>query len=513
MEEGEAQVLLPLAEHEICNASKHVGTPTTPKLCDKCKSFLRKLTQHQGHRDADRIYGMDGFDDYSVRRGCYLCLCVSKAWKLFSDLPWQLVSIAAHRPRSLQIKASTAKVAAPSHPGSMREDLEVCLGHIDGAMPDASDMGDAWRTLTLNSQKFHAVPTREHSLDFLENRVRRCLETHKKCRLPVTTTTRVYLSRLLFIGSDVDDHCKVVDCRPRIRWQYAALNYCWGASKFIQISKRTCKTYKQAVPTTALPNAFRDAILICRRLNIRYLWIDSLCILQDDMNDWANESAKMADIYEGAVLVIAATSTTNPHCSFLEQGEALQQEPIEIESESLCGRFPAVKARRRLKDSGWHIFDDPPNNNGNDPLGARGWALQERTLATRYISFAVGEVQWQCKTLEECECGPLVRPTGLQTGSLETALSLSPSEAWDQTIKCYTHKLLSYEQDRLPAVAGIATRFAQLTGLSYFCGLWLQTIVDDLCWMISDREWPHDTAKGWVYTGPTFSWVLRNGPV
>lgn len=70
-----------------------------------------------------------------------------------------------------------------------------------------------------------------------------------------------------------------------------------------------------------LPPLFQDAIIITRQLGLRYLWIDSLCIIQDSLRDWETEAAKMASIYQNSYVTISATDASNGSAKCLQIGE------------------------------------------------------------------------------------------------------------------------------------------------------------------------------------------------
>jgi hypothetical protein len=112
--------------------------------------------------------------------------------------------------------------------------------------------------------------------------------------------------------------------------QYIALSHCWGAKEgIITATKATIKDRMEAILCSCVPKTFRDAVSITRTLKIEYLWIDSLCIIQDDKSDWKSESAKMADVYSRSYLTIAATgsATSLGGCLFprwYETGEGLK---------------------------------------------------------------------------------------------------------------------------------------------------------------------------------------------
>src|ERR1700733_13859768 len=90
---------------------------------------------------------------------------------------------------------------------------------------------------------------------------------------------------------------------------YVALSHCWGSSNLPKGTKATMKLLKIGIDWNTLTQTFRDAIMLTRKLGFHYIWIDSLCIIQDDENDWRVEASKMAGIYENAVLVVSATAS------------------------------------------------------------------------------------------------------------------------------------------------------------------------------------------------------------
>lgn len=93
--------------------------------------------------------------------------------------------------------------------------------------------------------------------------------------------------------------------------RYATLSHCWGDSLPLYTTKETEPLYSQEIPSGLIPPTFRDALTIARALDIPYLWIDALCIVQDDHVEWQNEASKMQDIYSGGSLTIAAADAFN----------------------------------------------------------------------------------------------------------------------------------------------------------------------------------------------------------
>ena len=86
--------------------------------------------------------------------------------------------------------------------------------------------------------------------------------------------------------------------------KYATLSHCWEDSQPIRTTRSNLTRRQGRLEWGQLPLAFQEAIDIVRKLGIKYLWIDSLCIVQDDPEEWAIESARMANIFEKSVVTI-----------------------------------------------------------------------------------------------------------------------------------------------------------------------------------------------------------------
>ncbi|OTA90533.1 hypothetical protein M434DRAFT_390302, partial [Hypoxylon sp. CO27-5] len=162
--------------------------------------------------------------------------------------------------------------------------------------------------------------------------------------------------------------------KPNESGRYAVLSHCWGSQLSFTTMTNNLSDMMQGIPWTELPRTFQDAIRYCLELGIFYLWIDALCILQDDKNDWQIESAKMADIYQNSYISLAATSSDS----------------------TTTGCFPK------------HA---PPTNLSirNNPLLSRGWVFQERVLAPRILHFCNQELVWECGEQTCFECGTLTK--------------------------------------------------------------------------------------------------------
>ena len=139
--------------------------------------------------------------------------------------------------------------------------------------------------------------------------VDQCITSHRPC-MPSFSSTSHMPSRLLDLmpGNKVGGYFAVVegvsrgeDCR------YACLSHCWGGDQPLKLTKDTAEELTNGLPVENLPPTFRDAVTVCGWLDIQYLWIDSLCILQDSEDDWKIQAFQMRSIFKNAYLTIAAT--------------------------------------------------------------------------------------------------------------------------------------------------------------------------------------------------------------
>ncbi|KAK7966438.1 uncharacterized protein PG986_000715 [Apiospora aurea] len=171
------------------------------------------------------------------------------------------------------------------------------------------------------------------------------------------------------------------------RDKYATLSHCWGQGWRCTLNKANLEDRKAGVPWKELPKTFQDAIRFCLRRDLHYLWIDSLCIIQDDPGDWQLESAKMADTYQNSYITLAATAAaTRGIGMFPKKVYVLHGGP----SPSVSLDLPAV----------YEVH-------AREPATHEGWAFQERLLSPRALHFCKEEMVWECRSVTGCECGSM----------------------------------------------------------------------------------------------------------
>lgn len=306
--------------------------------------------------------------------------------------------------------------------------------------------------------------------------------------------------------------CRIISTIDMDVKPYIALSYCWGrvaGLRNYRTVRENLASNMSFIARDELPLAIQDAMILTRLLHIKYLWIDALCIVQDDTSDWELHVAEMGIIYRHAHLVIAAGSSDNSNESFLGIPDRPGPIGLDFARNGESGRVFC----RKIQGAGMHENYEGMYG-GCDPLDSRGWTLQERILATRVIIFSSTELQWICKGSRTCEANH--GDSNQQDLTVYDLTSASETYAfWHRLVKEYSRRHLSYTSDKLPALAGVASIAASLINAadgSYLAGLWQGNLLQDLCW--ERHLWeivPWRATKEW--RAPTFSWASVEGNV
>jgi hypothetical protein len=187
-----------------------------------------------------------------------------------------------------------------------------------------------------------------------------------------------------------------------IEGSYATLSHCWGnAPDFLKLTSTTMEQLRQWNPTSRLPQTFQDAARLCYRLHIKYIWIDSLCILQDgdgSTGDWALHVTEMRTIYSNGVLNIAASRAAASNEGMYTSRDPNFIRPAIIQGNNRFGLSNELHLLHRSE------FSEPGAS--WPPLNERGWVFQERLLSPRVVHFEEEQVFWECSVSALCETYP-----------------------------------------------------------------------------------------------------------
>ncbi|KAH9889403.1 heterokaryon incompatibility protein-domain-containing protein [Cubamyces lactineus] len=294
---------------------------------------------------------------------------------------------------------------------------------------------------------------------------------------------------------------RIIEMAPNANGVYVALSYVWGGLQPHRTCRANLASYMDGIDTTSLPQTIRDAIYVTHALGFRFLWIDSLCIVQDWREDLQRELGRMRHIYRHAFLTIDAASADNVNHGFLH--DTAPPSPTQ----------PGVQSN----------IPDPGTR-------SRAWCLQETLMSCRSIVFTASAVQFWCRTTAKNggDAHPL-KPEGLLLWEDRPFLPdivmepfpkprYSPGElsavyhAWRRMLSYYTDRVLSRSSDKLVACAGLAEDFGRLLSSEYLAGLWRNFLLYDLLWQVSYESPGHITpCRPSPYRAPSWSWASVDG--
>lgn len=359
-----------------------------------------------------------------------------------------------------------------------------------------------------------------------------CRSSHADCPRVMASplpTRLLDLSGVKSGGTSQDPFLYISDADERS--EYVALSYCWGEQEnedFV-LTQSTLKRKMEIIPLSSLPQTLRDAITITKWLGFRYLWIDALCILQDSKEDWEKEAAVMGKVYFNAVVTIAASAA-----SASSQGFLLPREDFDATAPQLV--FCGPDGTRGLVSVRYRF---PSATDIGQPLDLRGWALQERLLSPRLLSYETRQLRWTCPTdtylegegnpesipsrnpmfpssLINFSTAPSSIPSSLISASRPYDYETDPFYQWAAIVEGYTGRGLKYQTDRLPALSGIASQVQQtLGGDEYLAGLWKSHMPRALAWIVTGRnklgKRSRELAGTWHC--PSWSWASIIGEI
>ncbi|KAI0096904.1 heterokaryon incompatibility protein-domain-containing protein [Nemania sp. FL0031] len=317
------------------------------------------------------------------------------------------------------------------------------------------DSAPAWETLPVAPALDQSLtPFSQHSFQFMRQCIETCLTQHPQCKQEIQTIP----SRLLKVGLEGEPAIRLVETQFLHESRYVALSYCWGGEQPTKLMHGNILSMKSHITVAELPKTIQDAIRITRVLKCEYLWIDAFCIIQDDIEDWKVEAAKMGSVYANAYVTLLATASESASSGFAKFNQIF--DPFEFGFPWIDGQGNQTtlvarcvmrndkehqRYREELMASSGLIMRGHKPTKG--PLGDRGWALQENLLSTRILSFTSDEIIW--------------------------------------------------------AIAAVAEYIQPILGSKYVAGVWESNLVRDLLWHVFQGR-QHAQRE---FIAPTFSWA------
>ncbi|KAK2931732.1 Heterokaryon incompatibility [Fusarium oxysporum f. sp. vasinfectum] len=315
---------------------------------------------------------------------------------------------------------------------------------------------------------------------------------------------------------------------PRVK--YAALSYCWGNADDAAYQPKTnsanLSERLNGFGIDTMSPVVRDAIITCQALEMRYLWVDALCILQGkaDVADWDIESQKMTDIFRNAYITICPSSSNSCREGFL--GQRLVHPGIRVKTPITSNAIFQNESREySILPYFGHDENTPSFINSHEFINSkwysRAWVWQEVNFSARLVIFTPTFVFYRCPETLLCENGARKETTIIREGLGEyhskRYQDAQPFAFFRTCVEDISSKDISFESDRLAAVAGVARQVSQATGSQYAAGLWVKDIYKDLIFERNLRS-RNNRAKGGLEKyieslrtrhsaiGPTWSW-------
>ncbi|PMD41006.1 HET-domain-containing protein [Hyaloscypha variabilis F] len=389
------------------------------------------------------------------------------------------------------------------------------------------------RLLTPTEMKtFQVVMATTPSVDDAARLIRywlqKCQDSHKECqhRGEILVPTR-----LINISNVAAIKIESFGLHYKSDLQYVTVSHCWGNGNFLKLTVANLADLERGIPLENLSAKFQNLVALAYSLGIHYVWIDTLCIIQegDDYNDWRIESSRMASVYSNAVLNLAVVGSSENDLCFKSR-QPLKDMPCILSSRNL-----------EIKDSKEHLHYVEPVKAPRRldlPLLRRGWVFQERYLCRRMVYLGAKRITWEClgATLDESDYFQFSTERRQKTVFYDWLLPLPHKsefakwlkqipvlvqnisepfnhekflEGWLNMVSLYTSTNLTRETDKLVAFSGIAQVVASENNLDYVAGMWVGEgliVLKQLVWSCSEQS--HRTT---FLGAPSWSWPSLDG--
>ncbi|ORY18240.1 heterokaryon incompatibility protein-domain-containing protein [Clohesyomyces aquaticus] len=528
------------------NPFRTIPYPEREEVCQVCWNFDEKLLRRQAEveRQEEPDSRMWVIDAQSItvsvfkpmtkimqaaKSGCWICWVIKESTQALAGFP------------EAMIEDGHGWVCIGSAPGSMMFDGKGCTLHVSLCPDMASAQAREYRYHDLelyadtnqprlpckaigsitrggsnigyaNHIPFNCEPNKTW------NQLREWMEHCSREHSCIGIGAPLLPKRIVHVGTG-SNGWKVTLQYPNGRGHYAALSHCWGRKQIITTTRITLSDRLNVIPWESLSKTFQDAVIIARGIGLEYLWIDSLCILQDDPDDWDVQSSLMASIYSNASVVIAATASKDG-----DGGCFPHRSTIQFNGCRLDGSTFSVYARRNTCHPEFESHSEPSSRLHKEmeekwqlPLFHRAWTFQERLVARRIIHCLEGVFMWECLECTRCECCFFAEPEppknqGIRRYFTSHSLPKYDKVDWTEIVSDYSRKEMTFAKDKLPALSALAKTYGDRHGDAYLAGLWRKDLSISLAWWVQELL-QSDTPLQFGYIAPSWSWASVKGLV
>jgi hypothetical protein len=370
----------------------------------------------------------------------------------------------------------------------------------------------------------------EASYDQTRQWLQYCYSHHEHC---ATSKTHFIPTRVIDVGG-LDGVPRLVELNGHSS-HYAALSYCWGGDQSVMAECGNINEFFTQLPVSKLQPTLKDAIWTTRELGLQFLWIDSLCIIQDSKDDKIKELSRMHEVYANAYVTIVAANAKDCNEGFLQPRIQQPDDPATV-------NFEAFSLPYRLQDGSFDEVTLQPYQSFRpslEPINVRAWTLQENLLSPRLLIYGSQLVR-QCYSSLSPEFGiqrfSATPRSGAKNVLQHSGLGLAPRKPpflayrksppsdpdsvkhlqqlqwyWSEVVNDYSERQLTDVNDKLIAISGIARQLSTTAFKehSYKAGLWLPnspnktSFLYDLCWTTNSPSASQQAS----YLAPSWSWA------
>ncbi|KAK4072777.1 uncharacterized protein Triagg1_5822 [Trichoderma aggressivum f. europaeum] len=311
---------------------------------------------------------------------------------------------------------------------------------------------------------------------------------------------------------------------------YLALSYCWGGkAPSLTTTRSNYSHLKTSISYDAMSKTYQDTVRIARALGVKYIWIDALCIVQDDVGDWEKESQVMAEIFRNSLVTLIPLRTTSSDDGFLERNPSIKI-PYHSAEWNLSGSFflrhmpfPYQNAEYALRSDLNYLSAPLSLEINGSAWRTRGWTFQEDMFAMRKLYIGHLMMHWDSlkpvdiiRTEDRIVDNELDRMDKAESSIIHSSTPWRGDrdyQGWYEPMLEYSNKKFTYETDRLAAVSSYAKLIANKSGDVYLAGLWKENLQRGLLWKIHRRSrWTFRRLKWFLkhppqYIAPSWSWA------
>ncbi|KAF2108726.1 heterokaryon incompatibility protein-domain-containing protein [Lophiotrema nucula] len=360
--------------------------------------------------------------------------------------------------------------------------------------------------------------------DLIDTWLRNCFQNHPLCRQSFSPQQGQFVpTRLIDVTNTGFPRLIVTNGQGIVSEKidkYVTVSHRWSTEETLKLLRENLTQLECGIDICTLPQVFRDAFTVATRLGVRFVWIDALCIVQDDYRDWEREASVMGEVYRHAFCNIGAVAASEGSAGlFVERDTRLVSSPcIQIERQDLSG----------AKKTFLPIISQHGSSFTQLILLRRGWVLQERLLSPRSIYFGQ-DLGWECSELQASETYPEGQghsfsstpwgdgATPFRLANLfhkESLVEVSDGplreahRRWLFIAQGFSETVLTYKDDVFPAISGLAHSMKDIVADVYIAGLWKNDLVRGLLW-----EVPRGDTSSRDYIAPSWSWASSGGRV